>query len=227
MRTIAVLVAAMLLAAGCGGAEAEAPAPVTPADERKAAEAAVSYFDELAARSFGDACELLSDGVRTRLYERTQHEDCGAVLRAGFEQAPEEVMRSIGGVKALSTRAEGARVEVELLASGKYATRAKRVVVPMERGGIGWVIAELPSDTTEDPVTTCFAGGMSAFEAGEAGAYWRREGRKDFAAYLVRVCREVIRRGYGDGKPVPPPELEAARRKVVSAMVRSGRLARP
>ena len=187
----------------------------------------MSYFDALAAGDHGAACEVLSDRIRTRLRERTGQQECDAGLREVFAQAPEEVVRALAGPKVMSTRADGRRVGVELRASGAYATGPKRVVVPMERGDGGWLIAELPADTTEDPVTTCFAGGMSSFEAREADPFWYREGRRDFAAYMVRLCKEIHRRGFSETNPPDSAELEAAAGKVLRAMIRSGRVEQP
>jgi hypothetical protein len=72
----------------------------------------------------------------------------------------------------------------------------------------------------------CVEGGIGAFDRGEVDAFWKREGRVDYRAYIVGTCRGADRRGLLD-RSGSKPQIARIAGQVILRMVRSGQIRDP
>jgi hypothetical protein len=136
-RTLAALLAAATLVAGCGGGDGEA-------DERQKIETNVhAYFRAFAAGDTARVCSLMTTSARDRFLEAAGAQDCPSALGDAMD-SPQ--------IRRFSDRLEHARVVEVKIEEGDTATVEVAALgvtreVPVRKEGDEWKLDGTPDET--------------------------------------------------------------------------------
>ena len=89
-----------------------------------------------------------------------------------------------------------------------------------------WRLSGVGEAFRPDPLVGCRVGGMRAFEAGSVAAFWKREGRSDYRAYIAETCERADGHGLLSGE-ANRAELQRIAGRVLVELIRSGRIRDP
>ena len=195
--------------AGCGGEPAPPSAAVRTVDR---------YLDAVAERDYAAACEQLSKDERGG--------NCAEVLSGAIVAVPDEFLLDAADAKTELGPVNGKKVDVLVRSTGAFSSQARTSTAPMELQDGEWKIVELPQSIPEDPVTSCIASSIGAFENGETDTYWSREGRRDFVEYSRRLCKALVKAGL-DPEESSVRQIAPYAGRVIRGLIREGRVERP
>lgn len=208
----------MLAAGGCGedaedsGSTAKAETEVRSVVER--------YFKALASGETSTACEVLGKEPRDRL-GRVGGGSCADQLRTVLAEVPKELQTELAEAQIATLKVDGDVAEVTMRKTA-FSAEGPDDSVTLKRGDGGWLISELPKGGKPSPAAQCLEGGIDTFEKGEAGSFWKRQGRSRLVEYLKRYCVEIVRAGLEE--KVDDPKIEEIAEKVIGDMEREGLL---
>lgn len=217
-------------AAACGG-----PEPADRATANAVTGAVSAYYAALAAGDGERVCALLTESARDDAGE--DGVGCAQAAEQTSQAVPDELLAELRDAPsgAVAVEVDGDEATARLTVESAYASRPRKLTIALERVGGRWLVAGAPEAdgrTEDDPVTTCFAAGVQAFEEGQADPYWKREGRADFARYLSETCRRAVRRGIvreraGELTERQRTAFEAVASEVLREMIAAGRVREP
>jgi hypothetical protein len=208
----------LALLVGCGSDDA----PRAGSDRDQLEAAATGYMQALADGEGDKACGHLTERAQQDLATIMDASSCPDAIEkmhAVLDDAQRDKLRDL---RVARSRIDGARAKV---------TFAGADTITLARAEGDWKVAEFASGGgyRTRAEGECVIGGMREFDAGGAHAFWRREGRADFRAFIVETCRRADRRGV-----LSRDSLEAVRRgfdriagDVIAQMVESGQIRQP
>jgi hypothetical protein len=226
----AALCTLALVAAGCGG-----PKPADDATANAVTQALRAYYGALAEADGTRACGLLTDDARKAVNEGGL--GCAQAAERTAKAIPRELITELRDVDADAVKVEvdGDEATARLAVDSPYAARPRKLTIELERANGTWRVSALPeadAKTEDDPVTTCFAAGVQAYEDGQADPFWEKESRKDFVAYLAETCRraverKIVRERSGELTPEQRAKFQEVAGEVLREMIAKGQVREP
>jgi hypothetical protein len=216
---------ALVVLAGCGGSGERAADPPAAASARQQVAAAVhGYLNGLADADGKQACAHLTRAAQADLTAATTAPTCEVAVGAFGKQIGDDARRRLRAARVTVGAVHATTATARLAGRNLPFPRA----IPLRRDAGEWKIAGFEGDVhfTSPEDAQCISGGMNTFDRGTAPKYWFHEGRKDFRAYIVEVCRRAVRRGILDD-PDAKRKIVPIARQVIREMVRRGQIKSP
>ena len=222
MRSALTVIAGLAVAAGCGG---DPPLEQATGNDRREIERVVhEWYTAFAAGDGRAACGFAAEKTLEAIGGA---DSCATRVARASKQLIEEQRRELEDAQVSRAFVRGDEANVQLDARTRFTGQMLSRTIRLHREDGAWKVVGSFEPSSNGEVTQCNVQLLRLFETGKVNEFWKDEGRADYRAWAVEVCRRAGDEGVLDNTRKNVRAQGRIADQVMLKMMRSGRIRDP